>query len=88
MDLSGEPGSTFRTSPTRIQTIQNNLSIGNMGFEDFAADVDGDGVFRHFPGEGEEIYQINTDPQPPAPKTLLGRALISICKLLRGKPKA
>jgi hypothetical protein len=39
---------TFKTLPCQIQSIENNLSIGNMGFEDFANAVDGDGVFRGF----------------------------------------
>lgn len=39
----------FRALPSQIQSIENNLSIGNMGFEDFANAVDDDGVFRGFP---------------------------------------
>ncbi len=40
---------TFRALPSQIQGIQNNLSIANMDFEDFASAVDDDGVFRGFP---------------------------------------
>jgi len=40
---------TFRALPSQIQGIENNLSIGNMDFEDFADSVDEDGVFRGFP---------------------------------------
>jgi hypothetical protein len=40
---------TFRAVPSAIQSIQNNLSIANMDFEDFADCVDTDGVFRGFP---------------------------------------
>ena len=36
----------FRALPSAIQRIQNNLSLANMGFEDFANYVDEDGVFR------------------------------------------
>jgi hypothetical protein len=39
---------TFRAAPNTIQSIENNLSIGNMGFEEFAESVDVDGVFRGF----------------------------------------
>lgn len=39
---------TFRAIPSAIQGIQNNLSIANMDFEDFADYVDDDGVFREF----------------------------------------
>ena len=47
--LYAEPGRTFRAIPSEIQGIQNNLSIGNMDFSEFADNVDGDGVFRGFP---------------------------------------
>jgi hypothetical protein len=40
---------TFRAIPSEIQSIQNNLSIANMDFEEFANSVDDDGVFRGFP---------------------------------------
>lgn len=40
---------TFRSLPSQIQGIENNLSIANMDFEDFAGNVDKDGVFRGFP---------------------------------------
>lgn len=40
---------TFRALPSQIQAIQNNLSIANMDFAEFADSVDGDGVFRGFP---------------------------------------
>jgi hypothetical protein len=40
---------TFRALPNQIQSIENNLSIANMDFEEFASHVDADGVFRDFP---------------------------------------
>ena len=40
---------TFRAIPSTIQSIENNLSIANMDFEEFADSVDADGVFRGFP---------------------------------------
>jgi hypothetical protein len=42
---------TFRAVPSMIQCIENNLSIANMDFEDFAESVDEDGVFRGFSDE-------------------------------------
>lgn len=48
VDLYSEPGRTFRTIPSEAQGIENNLSIANMGFYEFADEVDGDGVFRGF----------------------------------------
>lgn len=39
----------FRAIPSTIQSIENNLSIANMDFEEFANSVDDDGVFRGFP---------------------------------------
>lgn len=48
VDLYAEPGRTFRAIPSEVQGIQNNLSIANMDFYEFADRVDGDGVFRGF----------------------------------------
>jgi hypothetical protein len=42
-------GRNFRAVPTATQAIENNLSISNMDFFEFAAAVDEDGVFRGFP---------------------------------------
>jgi hypothetical protein len=49
IDLVHQPGRTFRAIPSQIQSIENNLSIANMDFFEFAASVDDDGVFRGFP---------------------------------------
>jgi len=46
LDLRHEPGRTFRAVPRAVQVIENNLSIANMDFDDFADTVDTDGVFR------------------------------------------
>jgi hypothetical protein len=46
MDLYDQQGRTFRAIPSQIQSVENNLSIANMDFEEFANCVDGDGVFR------------------------------------------
>lgn len=48
LDLHHEPGRSFRAIPRAVQSIENNLSIANMDFEDFADSVDEDGVFRGF----------------------------------------
>ena len=49
LDSDGQ-GRSFRAVPLQIQSIENNLSIGNMRFQEFADSVDGDGIFRGFPG--------------------------------------
>jgi hypothetical protein len=41
-------GNEFRAIPSEIQGIENNLSIGNMSFYEFADQVGEDGVFRGF----------------------------------------
>jgi hypothetical protein len=41
-------GGEFRAVPNTVQSIENNLSITNMDFADFAEAVDEDGVFRGF----------------------------------------
>lgn len=38
----------FRTTPRQVQSVQNNLSLANMDFFEFARAVDADGVFRGF----------------------------------------
>ena len=48
MDLFEELGRTFRAIPSAIQSIENNLSITNMDFREFADNLDADGVFRAF----------------------------------------
>jgi hypothetical protein len=40
---------TFRAVLSTIQSIENNLSLANMDFEDFVNSVGKDGVFRGFP---------------------------------------
>jgi hypothetical protein len=49
IDLYEGSGREFRAIPSQIQGIENNLSIANMDFEEFAEAVDEDGVFRGFP---------------------------------------
>jgi hypothetical protein len=49
LDLVDEPGRTFRVVPHEMWGVENNLSISNMDFADFADSADADGVFRGFP---------------------------------------
>jgi hypothetical protein len=49
VDLYERSGHEFRAVPSQIQGIENNLSIANMDFEEFAESVDESGVFRGFP---------------------------------------
>lgn len=48
MDLNSEPGRMFRVIPSEMWGIENNLSIANMDFAEFADNTDPDGVFRGF----------------------------------------
>lgn len=48
VDLYASRGREFRALPTQVQAIQNNLSIANMDFADFAEAVDADSIFRGF----------------------------------------
>ncbi|MFI7024180.1 DUF6924 domain-containing protein [Micromonospora sp. NPDC049900] len=41
-------GATFRVVPSEMWSVQNNLTIANMDWEEFADNVDGDGIFRGF----------------------------------------
>lgn len=49
VDLFDEPGRTFRVIPREMWGVENNLSIANMDYHEFAHKVDLDGVFRGFP---------------------------------------
>jgi hypothetical protein len=48
VDLARERGRAFRAIPSQIQGIENNLSLSNMDFFEFADNADQDGVFRGF----------------------------------------
>ncbi|MDI6105632.1 hypothetical protein QLQ12_44335 [Actinoplanes sp. NEAU-A12] len=41
-------GATFRVVPSEMWLVQNNLTISNMDWKDFAGNVDRDGIFRGF----------------------------------------
>jgi hypothetical protein len=49
IDLYTEPGRSFRVIPREMWSVENNLSLANMDFCEFADSVDPDGVFRGFP---------------------------------------
>ena len=48
MDLNRQLGRTFRVIPSEMWGVENNLSLGNMDFHEFADAADRDGVFRGF----------------------------------------
>jgi hypothetical protein len=48
VDLVDEPGRTFRVIPTEAWGVENNLSLANMDFAEFAEAAGKDGVFRGF----------------------------------------
>ncbi|WP_088890426.1 DUF6924 domain-containing protein [Leptolyngbya ohadii] len=49
LNLETRPAQTFRTIPSQMWAVENNLSIANMDFEEFTNAVDSDGIFRGFP---------------------------------------
>lgn len=49
VDFYDEPGRTFRVIPAEMASVENNLSIANMDFADFADYVGPDGIFRGLP---------------------------------------
>jgi Domain of unknown function (DUF6924) len=49
VDLFEKPGSSFRVIPSEMWAVENNLSLANMDFDDFANSVGHDGIFRGFP---------------------------------------
>jgi hypothetical protein len=48
VDLFERSGREFRAIPSTVQSIENNLSLANMDFEEFAEAVDDDRIFRGF----------------------------------------
>lgn len=46
LDLFEEHGRTFRVIPSEMWGVENNLSIANMDFSEFADAAGTDGVFR------------------------------------------
>lgn len=49
IDLYDGSGCEFRAVLSQIQGIENNLSIANIDFEEFAEAAHEDGIFRGFP---------------------------------------
>jgi hypothetical protein len=48
IDLLDNLGKTIRVIPSELWGIQNNLSIANMDFDEFAHSTDADGISRGF----------------------------------------
>ena len=48
VDLHDEPGRSFRVIPSEMWGVENNLSLANMDFDEFADSAGADGVFRGF----------------------------------------
>ncbi|HEX2130806.1 MAG TPA: hypothetical protein VHH15_04540 [Actinophytocola sp.] len=69
VDLDEEPGRTFRAAPDAVRTVVGNLSIQNMGFEDFldsvSEDGDQDGVYRLHPRYFEALAALRGTQPPP-----------------------
>lgn len=48
VDLYDKPGEYFRVIPSEMWCVENNLSISNMGFEEFMMATDKNGIFRGY----------------------------------------
>jgi hypothetical protein len=46
VDLMEEPGRSFRVIPAQMWSVENNLSIANMDFSEFADAVGHDNIYR------------------------------------------
>ena len=51
VDLSWEPGRAFRVPPRWYADISANLTIANMGFDEFADAADASGTYRGLAGD-------------------------------------
>ena len=49
VDLVVDRGRQFRAAAAHVAEIDNNLSIANMGFEEFAGLLDASGIYRGLP---------------------------------------
>lgn len=49
VDVAGEPGLQFRSVAAQVASVDNNLVIANMGFEEFLGALDPGGTFRGIP---------------------------------------
>lgn len=48
-DSDPEEPTSFRVVPEQLASVENNLSIANLGFIDYAESAGADGVFRGLP---------------------------------------
>ena len=48
IDLADRPGRSFRVIPAEMWSVENNLSLANMDFDEFAEAVDASGIYRGF----------------------------------------
>jgi hypothetical protein len=48
VEFEGEIRQSFRSIPSEIWSIENNLNIANLDWEDFADAADNSGIFRGF----------------------------------------
>jgi hypothetical protein len=46
--LIDAPGQTFRVAARALWAVENNLSLANLGWEDFVRHLDEDGILRGF----------------------------------------
>jgi hypothetical protein len=49
LELNGDTLRTFRVIPSEAWSVENNLTLANMDFDDFLVSCDQDGVFRGYP---------------------------------------
>src|SRR5205814_1749205 len=62
VDTRRSPLRSFRVALPALASVENNLSLGNLDFDDFAGVVDKDGVFRGFTPPGAPAGE------PPSPQ--------------------
>ncbi|PKN88487.1 MAG: hypothetical protein CVU46_00970 [Chloroflexi bacterium HGW-Chloroflexi-8] len=48
LDPFNPEGKTFRVIPSEVWAVENNLSLANMDYNEFADAADPDGIFRGF----------------------------------------
>jgi len=48
IDVQAEERPPFRCAADQLWSVDNNLNLANMGWEEFSTAVDGSGVFRGF----------------------------------------
>lgn len=64
IDVNEEPGRTFRAVPDAFQSAIGNLSIANLGFDDYLRSLDDSGVYRISDRQRQALAALQSASRP------------------------